>query len=97
MKIGEPANTGSPTSALATRMKSKATAISSDQLLELALAGCFGLLLALDRRLLVSLALTDLCEHTAASSAALEATQCAFQRLALFNTNFRHLIPSLGP
>ena len=77
-------------------MKSKATAISSDQLLELALAGCFGLLLATHRRLLISLALAHLSKNTAAGSAALETAQGALKGFALFDTDLRHLFPSLG-
>ena len=64
-------------------------------LLKLALAGSLGLLLTLNGRLLISLALADLSQHAAASSAALKTAQSALEGLALFDTDLRHLFPSL--
>ena len=65
-------------------------------LLVLALAGGFGLLLAAHGRLFISLTLTHLGKDTTAGSAALETAQGALKGFALFDTDLRHLFPSLG-
>ena len=60
--------------------------------LPLALAGRFGLLLALDAGLLVMLPLPGFCEDAGTGSHALEPSQSALQRFVIANTYFRHLV-----
>ena len=61
----------------------------------LVLASSFRLLLPLETRADVMLSLLNFCDNAISLATSLETLQCALQRLVLFDTDFRHLFPSL--
>jgi hypothetical protein len=68
------------------------------ELLKLSLTSSFGLLLTLNRGLLIMLSLTDLLLNTSLSAASLESAKSTVQRFILFHDYSCHILePNLPP